>query len=322
MGISRRAFGFASFLALAPSRPPIQPRTANAMLGFGGRLTLLSAQPVMRADAIGKTQLFYAPDQHDTIPVLNSGVWTEASFLANSGDNVGWSLTPTLAANTSYHIAALASGLVLKPWTSTPTRYQGRHIFADDLSTWLGSISADANAQLTQHVTGGEYRRGAVWNRYNQQGVRLIAGNPTIAAYQQYTAPVGWAPIAAGYEAKPFTGEATSIAIDLRQTDNTAAPPVPDLSVPGASTWGQFAVGWNSTSIPSGYWGTSGLDFGIVAGGNLNGPGQSVAAMHHVADAIGLNTAIALHSPYVLNGGKLTVWSGMRSRYMVVEYQG
>lgn len=59
---------------------------------FGGRLTLISGQPVMQSDVSGGQTLWLAPYIGKTTPVYNGSSWITSVFTSNSTDTVGASL--------------------------------------------------------------------------------------------------------------------------------------------------------------------------------------------------------------------------------------
>lgn len=66
---------------------------------FGGRLTLISGQPVMKSDVTAGTHLYLAPYIGKTMPTYTSGVWTGRVFTSGPTDQVGLDLNLAGSAN-------------------------------------------------------------------------------------------------------------------------------------------------------------------------------------------------------------------------------
>lgn len=82
---------------------------------FGGRLTLVSGQPVMNSgvDVIGAQTLYYAPYVGKIVPTYN-GSWSLSTFTSSSSDLVGLSLSlagsSTWATNSIHDVFAYNTG--------------------------------------------------------------------------------------------------------------------------------------------------------------------------------------------------------------------
>lgn len=73
-------------------------------LPSGGRLTLVSGSPEMSTD-VSSTNLYLAPDQSTTCPVLVAGVWTNQTITASATDQVG--LTLALAGSSNWAVGTI-----------------------------------------------------------------------------------------------------------------------------------------------------------------------------------------------------------------------
>lgn len=200
----------------APVAPPVAP---------GGRLTLTTGTPLIAADIIGSTIVYYTPTINASFPLYNGSAWTNPQL---SGD-LSLSLTAAAAANDLVDVFGTYSGATpvigfgpvwgtntpgscargvgagttqisrvnngLWANTNTITLTNGAASYAGILAgqaTYLGTLAIDAVAgQTTCHVSYGQSRKWGVWNAYNRFPIALQAGDAT--ASWTYATPT-WRP--------------------------------------------------------------------------------------------------------------------------------
>lgn len=80
----------------------VSPSSFNITAGSlaaGGRLTLTSGQPEMTTDVVSGTNLWYAPDSGNSVPIVIGGALAYQSFVSSTTDQVGLLLTLGGSAN-------------------------------------------------------------------------------------------------------------------------------------------------------------------------------------------------------------------------------
>lgn len=143
---------------------------------FNGRLTLQAGASKPTTDQIGKSMLWYSPVKGATVPVIQSGVWSDVRFLSSPTDQNGWQINTAILATGKYHVYATASGLLVGSAWSDPaielTRYDGIIVRSGTQETWLGSINVTAG-MLSCHLSMGQDRHWDVYNGRNREEIRL-----------------------------------------------------------------------------------------------------------------------------------------------------
>jgi hypothetical protein len=107
------------------SSVPINIPTGT-VLQPGGRITLVSGQPVMNAD-ISSQNLYYAPFTGDSVPLYNGSTWSNYQFTSSSTDQIGLTLALGGSANwpagTIFDVFAILNGgvpvLATRQWDSS-----------------------------------------------------------------------------------------------------------------------------------------------------------------------------------------------------------
>lgn len=200
-------------LTATPTPGPAGPAGPSGM-GVsvpGGRLTLVSSQPVMKSGSdYSSATLYYAPFESDKIPLFDGTSWGSREFTSGPLDSVGASMTggSAWAINTSRDVfltvfddvVRLVTGPV---WPSEAlsdrglVRRNGLFVNAGsivlDLSaveqttvpehqaTYVGSISIGATAGLLKATFAiGQNRTCDVWNFYHQQPIKIGVGCPPV----------------------------------------------------------------------------------------------------------------------------------------------
>lgn len=144
---------------------------SSAIPAPGGRLTLVSGQAEMSADVTSQN-LYYAPDEGNTVPIYNGTIWTPYQFTSSTTDQVGLTLALGGSANwpaaTIFDVFAVNNGgtiqLATRAWDSSmlPTTTQ---------------ISNNTNTVITTG-TGG----GTTWsNTANAFNGTLVQSSATAA---------------------------------------------------------------------------------------------------------------------------------------------
>ena len=152
--------------------------------------------------------------------------------------------------------------------------------------TYVGTILIDGSAgQVTCHTSYGQSRKWGIWNPYNQREIKLKAGTSTASwtySTQTWRAANGESANSIAY----VTGLADRIAT-ARYIQNVGASGTSSIQRTNS-----FAIGWNSTTSPSGKRGIGRLG---EAGGTatIRADFDLVAEYFPVA-AIGAQTVSAL----------------------------
>lgn len=194
-------FDGTNWISLSPITPP------------QGRLTPTSGSPVISADAIGVTSIFYTPYIGNLCPV-----WDGTSFVMWPFNEITLTLTSGIAgSSTIYDVFAAISGGALvvgmgPAWSASganagargtgagTTQLQYSHgmltnaniitlnnngsgtypNIAVNQATYLGSLYIDVTAgQVTCHQSYGQSRKFGIWNNYNRTSIILQCGDPT-----------------------------------------------------------------------------------------------------------------------------------------------
>lgn len=176
-----------------------------------GYLTLsaVSGEPIIAADRIGITSLFYDVRVGNQLPISTDGV----SFRMRTFSRTEIALHSSHSANTHFDVfAADSAGSVVfgtgPAWatntfgsgargtgagTTQLSRLNGLYVNTEAITlrnggttysiaareaTYLGTILIDATqAQLTCHTLYGQARRWSIWNAFNRRPLELIAGD-------------------------------------------------------------------------------------------------------------------------------------------------
>lgn len=212
----------------------------------GGRLTLVSGQPIMSADVTSAT-LWYAPYNSDSYPALDATLaWQTVRFSPSPIDQVGASMAggAKWTAGSSRDIFGTATGAICSgpAWPAADrasrllVRYNGIDVNSATLTcdtsasasvscpqyqcTYLGSINSSVAGQLTAQFTFGQNRKFEVWTAYNwnQVDITLHVGYviPTTVPTNQYP---NWQPFNndALNRANVFTGLPTAVDVAYHQ---------------------------------------------------------------------------------------------------------
>lgn len=260
---------------------------------FNGRLTLQAGLPKPASDQVGKSVLWYSPRRGATVPVIQSGTWTEARFLSEPTDQNGWQVSTAGLPTGKYHVYGTPSGLVIGAAWSDPaaelTRYDGILVRSGTQETWLGSISV-ASGLMTCHLSMGQNRHWDVYNAHDREEIRLRVMADSDVFYcpdNQYPA---WQPFHnnPANRANVFSGAPE--AVDVEYCQNYWIYTM-------AGAYGIIAVvGWNG--VASGTWDINSSD-NVQAADARTG-----IARYTNPSAVGLNTATMFIAAAVNSGDR------------------
>lgn len=175
-----------------------------------GRLTLTSATPVLAADTLSATAVYYTPYIGSLVPIYNGASMTPTDF-----SEITLTLSASHSANVIYDIFVFSNSGVLTlatgpAWTTSTAGSGSRgtgagttqlarikgllvnavsitgrngattYTIGANLATYLGSVFIDATAgQVSCTVGYGQNRKWGVWNAYNRCPVLILAGDTT-----------------------------------------------------------------------------------------------------------------------------------------------
>jgi hypothetical protein len=285
-----------------------------------GFLTLTSGTPIITADVLAGTAVYYTPYTGNLIPLYDGTRFVNYEFAE---------LTLTLASqhaiNTIYDVFAwLEAGVVTigtgPAWstitagsgargtgagTTQLTRTKGLYLNTVAMTarnssttysvgalraTYLGSIVMDGTAgQITCHRTAGPSRKWSVWNAYNRRPVWLRVFDST-ASWTYGANIVRQSNGAAGNTARVLVGlQEEPVSARFDQWLNL-----------GNSDAGSIGIGWNSITAYSGL-------AGFMQGGASDAIQASVSATHTELAAIGVHNVNCLE---MADAGTSMGWNG------------
>lgn len=239
-----------------------------------GRLTPTQATPVISADVISATGLYYTPYKGNLVPIYNGSImvpteFTELTLLLASQHALNQiydvfvfsnSGVLTLVTGPAWSTATAGSGArgsgagttqlarVKGLWTNavSMTGRNGSSTFAvgANLGTYLGSIFIDGTAgQVTCHTSYGQSRKFGIWNAYNRKRIVLKGGDGT-ASWAYNTATVRPSNNSTANSLSVFAGlPEDGYDLSFIQTIQTAS---------STTTSGKNIIGWNATNAISG----------------------------------------------------------------------
>lgn len=299
-----------------------------------GYLTPVSGTPIITADSIAATTIYYTPYQGDWT-IVNNGLLLVAYkfsemplvlsssqaanniydvFLAwNSGSPV-IGTGPSWAAGTSGSVTAGSCARGTGAGGTTLTQSGGVNVNAVSISliynvglgnntitvaagqgVYLGSLYIDGTAgQVTCHRSFGQSRKWGISNTFNLTPVILKAGDPT-ATWNYVSATIRPSNGSTANSGTVFCGlPITEIDASFNQTLNNSGA--------SSGTPVKIYVGWNSTSTGSGI---------AAAMSNSNGSAviANASAQYVSPPVLGINVATCLEQ----SPGVTTVFSGTQS---------
>lgn len=306
-----------------------------------GRLTLTSATPVISADVIAATSVYYTPYHGNLIPIYNGSSFTPTVF-----SELSLTLASQHAANTIYDVFAFSNSGVLTlvtgpAWSNSTAnsgsrgtgagtteyaRVQGfltnavqitgrngssTYTVPANQGTYVGSIFIDATAgQVTCHRSWGTNRKDGVSNAYNRVRILMKGGENT-----------GWSWGTNSWRAvndKPTSFSSNSFNVGSGTTCNSIivftglAEEEFRLEYRGkmaSNSSYAVGVGWNATNALSGFY---------AATTAPNSTAMSIAPGTYIAPpSLGINVAIAIENALA---GTSTLVAGEDDSLLTAEY--
>lgn len=299
------------------------------------RLTPVSGTAIITGDAIAKTSVHLTPFNGNALMLINGSNFASARFTemplelatAHVADGIydcfGFLVdgVPTFGTGTVWDNVAAGtcerdtSG---NPNTTELTLLEGVKVNANQMtmrngaSTWTvaaneaiyyGSIRIDDTAgQVTCHRSYGQDRRWSVWNPFNQKKILLKVGDSTPS----------WVYNAQDWRASnDDTDNVARVFSDLNteifNVDYRVA-----LNV-GAGDDPHAGIGWNSTTTPSGFYGSA-----------VTAPGAG--GLERTSRYVNPTPGIGLHNVQcieIAGGAATTTWYGAESEMLLtVAYKG
>lgn len=325
-------------------RGPVGPSGGGNLIP-GGRLTLVSATPVMSADATSTT-LFYAPYNSDTFPVLDATLtWQVTAFSASPVDQIGASMSggAKWTAGSSRDVFGTISGVICTgpawPSSDLPSRnilrYSGVLVNSTALTcdtsasasiacpqyqcTYLGSINPSVTGQLTATFSTGQDRKFETWTAYDQNQVDIVMHVNQIIALNGYM-PTNQYPTMAYFNnsalnrAIAFTGLPVNLDVEYYQSAFVNSGSGPSGIIAAVCLNGLTYVG---------YWAKYSSDNNIMVSG------FSGSARYNNSASIGKNTLAMCVAK--ANAATSTVWGSSQppnysepeiNSMMLVRYRG
>lgn len=272
-----------------------------------GRLTLVSATPIMASDASAQSTVYYTPYEGNLIPIYNGTSFVMTAFaelsMVMSGANFASggiydlfvasdSGTLRLAIGPVWATLTAGSGArgtgagttelqmvngILTNKVSATLRYASGSTFtaAANKATYVGSMYLDGtNSQVTCHVSYGQSRKWGLWNAYNRKPIYLKAGDNT-ANWNTASATIRASNNDSNNKLTIFAGLPEEF-FDLsffQRTDQLSGTPTHLIG-----------IGYNSTTTQTGF------------AGRINSPVGPNVARYLAPPAIGINNIQAVES--------------------------
>jgi hypothetical protein len=326
--------------ALTAEWTAINAASASAIPFPQGRLSLTSGVPVLSADVSAGTAVYYMPYVGNLVPIYNG-----STFIAHAVTELTLALASQHALNTLYDVFLFNNSgvvtIVTGPGWSTSTAGSGArgtgagtteisrvngfytnavqitgrngsttYTIGANLATYVGTISIDGTAgQCSFHTSWGQSRKAGVWNAYNRRPILLKAGDAT-ASWGYASATVRPSNNATANSIEILCGLAECpTEIDFRQANDNQ----------GSTTNSKIGIGFNSTTVMSGFNPTSTFSFSAGGGPSSTSLSKHLGpARHFATPAIGKHTITALESA-TTNGAFL---GGEEDFMLTAKYEG
>lgn len=301
----------------------------------GGVSGCTAGSPVATGDVSAATTLYYTPFVGNQIPIWNGSnmvvlgfseltITIPSSRLANTIYDVcvfnnsgavtaaigpAWSNSGAGAGTrgTGAGTAELArvQGLLVNAVQISAVNGANNYTISANLCTYVGSIYMDGtNGQVTIHITYGTSRKRGVWNAYNRQPVFLQAGDST-ASWTYTTATFRAARGQSTNSLTVFSGlPDENYSINYRNNWTWGTP------VSGAA--GNIGIGWNSTTVASGFTGAS---FTNSVTGSITVPNVNLFASLSQPPSLGINVVTALEK-----GGTTATMNGTAANMVLTAW--
>jgi hypothetical protein len=306
-----------------------------------GRLTLTTGTPVLAADVIAATTVYYTPYSGLLVPIYNgtsfvptsivaelnatlvashvaSNIYDFYVFLLNGVPTLGTG--PSWSAATAGSITAGSCARGTGAGGAALTRLQG--IFVNTVSmtmrygngttttavaanqgTYVGSMFMDgSNGLVTCHTAWGSSRKFGIWNAYNRVPIILMSGDATAT----------WVYGANTWRASNNSAtDGLTVFSGLAEEwfDNVFTQRVTVANGPAAAIGLNNGIGWNVTNAPSG---TTGFCSNTTASTALGG---NMTATYLAPPALGINNVNPLEIGSA--GGGIGTWSGTQPNMLL-----
>ncbi len=314
---------------------------ANAIVAPQGRLTGVSATPVMTADLSAAGTIYYTPHEGNIVPIyggasysgyefseasiaLNStyqaanGIYDVFAFDHDADGSVTFGFGPSWASGSGGSVGAGSSargtgaggaalsrvgGFLLNAVSMTINNGATTYSVGANRATYLGTIMVDGTAaKVSCRVGYGQLRKWGIWNAFNQRPTVLELGDGTASwTYNTNTIRVS---------NNDATNNKMTLLLGLADQSIDIVFGQNIQHSTGADHRPAIGVGYNSTTA------TSGLYASAYTGG-AGGQVIAVEARRHVRPIIGV------HSVYPLeNGGSTggTFYGGEDDMLLVARF--
>jgi hypothetical protein len=296
----------------------VDPTIINSQ---GGRLTLVSGQPYMTADAVGAQTIYYAPDTGQFVPVYSGSAWTLNQFTSGNTDQVGLSLalggSASWAANSIFDVfAVINSGslvLATRAWDASmlPTTSQIANNATITTGTtptaWTNPNNAFDGIVVKSSTTAANIQPG---NAGTANCLGQNFGSPQTVSQVVITAPTD----------KQLVGSASTTDVrTYASSDGTnfylmSVNWVDDLSI-GAGYTLPIPVG---TQLPFQYWRTC-IDSNFKGGGPYN---VWVAQIQYNTTAAPSTRRLTHFGGILVNDASMTARVSSSTTITTGQYQG
>lgn len=316
--------------------PPVNQQSIPAPQG---RLTPVSGTPVINADAVGTSIIYYTPYVGNLIPVLSGSQFALQSFIS---DLVLTLTAGSFGANTAFDVFAFMQSNTLTlggvAWSNSSAGSSARNIGLVRLGgllvnaaqcsmingataytvganngTYLGSFYTIGAGQITCNVGIGQSRVWGLWNAYNRVPITLGVSDPT-ANWAYGTATVRASNNNSGNAFTSFCGlpEEYIYSVFNQQFESTQNT---------TDSFNQIFIGLNSTVTPSGF--SYGSQDNFTANGTT-GLGtliRMIGAQFGLVPTLGVNTFNCLEKGNQ-GAGNTTTFFGSSNMLMTGQYRG
>jgi hypothetical protein len=281
----------------------------------GGRLTLTSGSPVMSANVVGASSIYYSPYIHDGIPIFDGTSWVLQTFTEQT---TALDTTNFLSGNNYDWFAFFTGGLVMMgygpAWTNNTTRSAaisrlngywtnsasitlrwsntGTQAVPAGQALYLGTIHATANGQTTMNFNPAAANGGSpntvlgVFNAYNREPMISMSRDTGGAAFYWTYATKTWR------RAHANANNSVSFMDGLGEVSCFASYQVWSSPIAGGSA-GAMGISFNNTAAP------------LLVQGSWSA--NSLTAIGNFLPAMGFNAVNAME---IGDGGSGNNWYG------------
>ena len=307
----------------------------------GGYLSTSNGVPIITADAVGATSIWFSPFKSNIVPVLQNGIIHMRLFAALElvlnnpnhpantlfdvfiDDNAGvlrigsgpaWtnSGAGTSARGSGAGTTELTriNGIWVNAVQQTARNGAGTYTLPVNAGTYVGTFLTDAAGATTLHRAWGQSRRWSIWNYWNRVPLYLKAGDST-ASWSYGTNTVRAANGAAANSMVVLQGLAEQI-YDIKLGQKVA------WSAAANTFEARNGIGWNSTTVMSGRQGEMGNNNSTTN----DGMQANLMAEFLQVPSIGRNDITALEIAPLLGGGTINWFGGEDDMVLSARWMG